>query len=64
MGQNCLVAKKENPKFATKFLIVVNMTDYEYILNQAKKFYFTKWDDEEFCNTKSIVPMLFVNLYK
>ena len=40
------------------------MTDYEYILNQAKKFYFTKWDDEEFCNTKSIVPMLFVNLYK
>ena len=23
------------------------MTDYEYILKQAKKFYFTKWDDEE-----------------
>ena len=33
--------------FATKFLIAVFMTDYEYILKQAKKFYFTKWDDEE-----------------
>jgi lysine/ornithine N-monooxygenase len=40
-----LVAKRENPNFATKFLIVVNMTDYEYIVNQAKKFYYTKWDD-------------------
>ena len=40
-----MVAKRENPNFATKFLIVVNMTDYEYILNQAKKFYYTKWDD-------------------
>ena len=47
MGRNCLVAKGENPKFATKFLIVVNMTDYEYILKQAKKFYYAKWDDEE-----------------
>ncbi len=45
MGRNCLVAKRENPNFATKFLIVVNMTDYEYIVNQAKKFYYTKWDD-------------------
>lgn len=23
------------------------MTDYEYIFRQAKKFYYTKWDDEE-----------------
>ena len=23
------------------------MTDYEYILNQAKKSYYTKWDDDE-----------------
>lgn len=23
------------------------MTDYEYILNQAKKSYYAKWDDEE-----------------
>jgi lysine/ornithine N-monooxygenase len=41
-----LVAKRENPNFALKNFISV-MTDYEYILKQAKKFYFTKWDDEE-----------------
>lgn len=23
------------------------MTDYEYIIRQEKKFYYTKWDDEE-----------------
>ena len=23
------------------------MTNYEYILKQAKKFHFTKWSDEE-----------------
>jgi lysine/ornithine N-monooxygenase len=46
VGHICLVAKRENPNFASKFIITV-MTDYEYILKQAKKFYFTKWDDEE-----------------
>ncbi len=28
-------------------LIVTIMTDYEYILQQARKFHYTKWDDGE-----------------
>ena len=32
--------------FATKFNFAV-MTDYEYIINQVKKFHFSKWDDGE-----------------
>ena len=33
--------------FATKFNYVVIMTDYEYILQQARKFHYSKWSDEE-----------------
>lgn len=36
-----------NRSIATKSIMCVTMTDYEYILKQAKKSYYSKWDDEE-----------------
>ena len=41
-----MVARIQVSIFATKFNIAV-MTDYEYIINQVKKFHFSKWDDGE-----------------
>lgn len=32
------------------------MTDYEYIIKQAKKFHFTKWDDEELRKCVDMLP--------
>ena len=34
------------------------MTDYEYIVKQTKKFYFTKWDDEELRKCVDMLPTL------
>lgn len=34
------------------------MTDYEYIFRQAKKFYYTKWDDEELRKCVDMLPTL------
>lgn len=34
------------------------MTDFEYIVKQAKKFYFTKWDDEELRKCVDMLPTL------
>lgn len=34
------------------------MTDYEYIVRQAKKFYYTKWDDEELRKCVDMLPSL------
>lgn len=34
------------------------MTDYEYILRQAKKFYYTKWNDEELRKCVDLLPTL------
>ena len=34
------------------------MTDFEYILRQAKKFYYTKWDDEELRKCVDMLPSL------
>ena len=34
------------------------MTDYEYIFRQAKKFYYTKWDDEELRKCVDMLPAL------
>lgn len=34
------------------------MKDYEYIIKQAKKFYFTKWDDEELRKCVDMLPKL------
>ena len=34
------------------------MTDYEYIVRQAKKFYYTKWDDEELRKCVDMLPAL------
>ena len=40
-----MVAELEMTNFATKFNFVVHMTDYEYIIQQVKKYHFTKWDE-------------------
>lgn len=34
------------------------MTDYEYIIRQTKKFYYTKWDDEELRKCVDMLPAL------
>ena len=34
------------------------MTDYEYIFRQVKKFYYTKWDDEELKKCVDKLPSL------
>ena len=34
------------------------MTDYEYILQQARKFHFTKWTDEELRKCVDMLPKL------
>jgi lysine/ornithine N-monooxygenase len=34
------------------------MTDYEYIIKQAKKFYYTKWEDEELRKCVDMLPTL------
>ena len=34
------------------------MTDYEYIFRQMKKFYYTKWDDEELKKCVDMLPSL------
>ena len=43
--------------FATKSIYVV-MTDYEYILNLAKKFHFSGWNDEELRKCVELLPNL------
>lgn len=57
MGQNCLVAEMQIRIFATKSIYVV-MTDYEYILNLAKKFHFSGWNDEELRKCVELLPNL------
>lgn len=34
------------------------MTDYEYIIQQVKKFHFTKWDENVLRECQSILPNL------
>lgn len=54
--------------FATKLIIVVIMTDYEYILQQAKKFHFSGWDSEGLRSCQEVLPNLtreeLVKLYR
>ena len=57
MGQNCLVAEREIPNFATKLNFRI-MTDYEYIIKQAKKLYYTQWSDEELRKCVDMLPVL------
>ena len=58
MGQNCLAAELESPNFAVKLNFVVIMTDYEYIIQQVKRFHFTGWDDEELRKCVDMLPGL------
>ena len=57
MERNCLVAMMELPIFATKSIYTV-MTDYEYILKQARKFHYSKWTDEELRKCVDMLPNL------
>ena len=34
------------------------MTDYEYIMNQVRKFHYMKWDEGELSNCKNLLPNL------
>ena len=34
------------------------MTDYEYIIQQVKRFHFTKWDENVLRECQSILPNL------
>ena len=34
------------------------MTDYEYIIQQVKKFHFTKWDENVLRECQSLLPNL------
>ena len=44
--------------FATKFNFVVVMTDYEYIIQQVKKFHFSGWNDAELRKCVDMLPTL------
>ena len=52
-----MVAMMELPIFATKSIYTV-MTDYEYILKQARKFHYSKWTDEELRKCVDMLPNL------
>ena len=52
-----MVAMMELPIFATKSIYIV-MTDYEYILKQARKFHYSKWTDEELRKCVDMLPNL------
>ena len=58
VGRNRLEAKVQVRIFATKLNYVVIMTDYEYIIQQVKKFHFTKWDENVLRECLSILPNL------
>jgi len=55
--RNCLVAMMELSIFATKLIYTV-MTDYEYILKQARKFHYSQWTDEELRKCVDMLPNL------
>lgn len=40
------------------FFILQAMTDYEYIIKQAKKLYYTQWSEEELCKCVDMLPVL------
>ena len=52
-----MVAMMELPIFATKSIYTV-MTDYEYILKQARKFHYSQWTDEELRKCVDMLPNL------
>lgn len=52
-----MVAMMELPIFATKLIYTV-MTDYEYILKQARKFHYSQWTDEELRKCVDMLPNL------
>ena len=58
VGRNCLAVELESPNFAVKLNYVVIMTDYEYIIQQVKRFHFTGWDDEELRKCVDMLPGL------
>ena len=39
-------------------LILRDMTDYEYIIKQAKKLYYTQWSEEELRKCVDMLPAL------
>ena len=58
MGRNCLAVELESPNFAVKLNYVVIMTDYEYIIQQVKKYHYKGWDDEELRKCVNMLPGL------
>ena len=58
MGRNRLVAELESPNFAVKLNYEVIMTDFEYIVQQVKKFHYKGWDDEELRKCVEMLPGL------
>jgi len=63
-----LVAKLEITNFATNFSYVMIMTDYEYILKQARKAHYSGWDDVELRKCVDMLPNLshqeLISLYR
>ena len=53
-----MAVELESPNFAVKLNYVVIMTDYEYIIQQVKRFHFTGWDDEELRKCVDMLPGL------
>lgn len=47
----------QSPNFATKLDFEI-MTDYEYILQQVRKFHYSKWTDDELRKCVDILPNL------
>jgi len=54
---NCLAEELESPNFATKLNFAI-MTDYEYIIQQVKKFHYSGWNDEELRKCVDMLPGL------
>jgi len=67
VGQNCLVAKRENPIFALNIYIFV-MTEYEYIIKQVKLFHYKGWEAGELQKCMDMLPNIsrqeLVSLYR
>ena len=58
MSENRDRKKRIKHNFATELNFVVHMTDYEYIIQQVKRFHFTKWDENVLRECQSILPNL------
>lgn len=63
-----MAVELKSPNFAAKHLYNTTMTDYDYIMEQCKKYHFTKWDDNVLKECQEVLPNLsreqLISLYR